>query len=383
MARGAEVFRPPQWNDAPAAPRPFRPFFAASLDGEPDTKPEWLIDGLLMRGTIALFAGVPKVGKSLLMQQLLSAVALGKDWLGRETVSARCFGLFCEDNHKTLVKRQRDINTHFGVEAPDYETGLSWESHDTEDATLVAFENWSDKPLFTDLWHQLWRHVDENGIELLGLDPAGRIFGGNENYKRQTSNFILELHKKISERNGGLILAAHPPKNDPRGYAGSVAWHGSVRLGMSLQRPKGYNEDKDEPRDSRVLKSLGGNYVPGRSSDNIRYEHGVFVVDEPEETERPERFSMDELKYRVMQGMRRVIDNGGLVLADEMHPKSMPMRARRSGDAVLLRTPFNSLYIAQETLLREGKVVRVKVRGQCVLRPADASAYDNEQPWEG
>ena len=118
-----------------------------------------------------------------------------------------------------------------------------------------------------------------------------------------------------------------------------------------------------------MLKSLGGNYVPGRSVDNLRYQDGVFVLDDPEETERPERFSMEELKYRVMQGMRRVIENGGLVLADEMHPKSMPMRARRSGDAVLLRTSFNMLYRAGETLVSEAKVIRVRCGGSVCCAP--------------
>ena len=223
MARGAEVFRPPQWNDAPiTVPEPFSPFFAASLESAPVRKREWIIDGLLMRGTTCLLAGPPKVGKSLALQQMLSAIALGKECFGRETVSARCFGLFCEDSHDELARRQAAINLHYGIEAPDYETGLSWEGRDTKDGVLIEFEQYRDKPVYTDLWHQLWRHVDENGIEVVALDPAGVVFGGHENFKRQVTVFVRELNKQAARRHGGIILAAHPAKNDPRGYAGSA-----------------------------------------------------------------------------------------------------------------------------------------------------------------
>ena len=52
---------------------------------------------VLMRGTVCLLTGVPKIGKSLLLQQGLTGCATGQPWLGRDTVGCRAFGLFTED----------------------------------------------------------------------------------------------------------------------------------------------------------------------------------------------------------------------------------------------------------------------------------------------
>jgi len=380
--RGAEVFRPPQWHDAPDAPlEKFDPVFAASLDGQVPAPREWTVDGLFMRGTVGIIGGPPKAGKSLLLQQLLSAVALGREWLGRATISGRCFGLFCEDAPGELMRRQAVINAHYAVDAPDYETGLSWEGRDTKDGTLVEFEKFSDKPVFTDLWHQVWRHVEENGIDGVGLDPTAVIFGGNENFKRQVTVFLREVQKKASRMNGFVLLNTHPSKNDQTNLAGSIAWHGAVRMGAVLHRPPEYDPLKDEPRDVRIFRSLGGNYSVGRPVQTLRITGGVFVVDEPEKSPGMELFTSEELKYRLISGMCRVIKNGGYVYADEMHAQSMPSRARRSGDATLARTPLNALYSSQEMLLHDGKVRRVKVRGKCLLRPEDGPGYEEEEEW--
>ena len=46
------------------APEPFRPFSASSMTGAPPASPEWVADGLLLRGMVTLLTGSPGIGKS-------------------------------------------------------------------------------------------------------------------------------------------------------------------------------------------------------------------------------------------------------------------------------------------------------------------------------
>jgi len=61
---------------------PLKTFYASHIIEEPPP-PEWIWDGLALRGTVVLLAGDSKVGKSLLLQQILSCAALGVPCLGR------------------------------------------------------------------------------------------------------------------------------------------------------------------------------------------------------------------------------------------------------------------------------------------------------------
>jgi len=60
---------------------PLKTFYASHIVEIPPP-PEWIWDGLALRGTVVLLSGDAKVGKSLLAQQMLSCGALGLDCLG-------------------------------------------------------------------------------------------------------------------------------------------------------------------------------------------------------------------------------------------------------------------------------------------------------------
>jgi hypothetical protein len=153
---------------------------------------------------------------------------------------------------------------------------------------------------------------------------------------------------------------------------------------MSLGRPGDYDPETDEPRNARVLRGLGGNYGAGMRPMRLEYDHGVFVPAEEEIARKRApltHIERQDLRYRLLIGLRRVLQNGGKVPADEMHPASMPNRARRSPDAMINRVPLNDLYVAQSELIDTGQVVRVEVARRCLLRPDDGPCYSDEKPW--
>lgn len=362
----------------------FRPTFVSQLEGYSPKPRAWLVDGVLMRGTVCLFAGLAKIGKSLLAQQLLSSVAMGVPWLGRHTVQARTFGLFTEDADEEVRRRQLPINASLDHAAADFELEMSWEAREAKDSLLVSFERWTDKPQFTPLWFQLWNYVHSEGVAVVCLDPASVLYGGNENHRGQVTVFMRALVKEAVRMNGVVLLLVHPPKADASSYSGSGAWLASSRFGMNLARPPEYDPLKDEPRDVRILRGLGANYGAGMKPERLQYRDGVFEVIEPLQNNDRKPLTLNdriELRYRLLAGVKRVLQNGGRVPADEMHRESMPNRARRSPDAMINRIPLNDLYVAQTELIDAGQLVRVNVRNVCLLRPADGPYIAGEMPW--
>lgn len=380
------IHRLPARSNQPTI-EPFRPFYASQMQGHEPKPREWLIDGVLLRRSVMVFAGPPKIGKSLLLQQLLTATALGQPWLDRETVQTRSSGLFTEDPQEELERRQTDINTLYDRDPADFELDLTWKSLEGKDAVMVEFDRFGNKPKLTPLWDQFWRFVADEGIQMIGLDNARVIFGGSENFPNQVTAFCRLLVQKAVEINGGIVLAAHPAKNDPRGVAGTGAWLASVRAGMSLHRPADWDEERDTIRDPRrVLAGLGMNYGAGLGAERLELRDGVFVqTDDARPRHRKagplSQTEMMDLRYRLLIGMKRILQNGGRVPADEMDAKSMPNRARRSTDERINRIPLNELYRAQQDMIEAGQLVRVDVGRKCLLRPHDGPYYDDEQPW--
>jgi hypothetical protein len=364
---------------------PFQPFYVSQLEGYEPKPREWIVDGIVLRKSVTLFAGPPKIGKSLLLQMLLSSVSSGIPWLTHVALHCRSFGLFTEDPSEELNRRQIAINEYYNRSAADFELDMSWDAREGKDALLVEYERFSDRPKFTPLWDQLWGFVRDEGIELVGIDTAAVVFGGNENYRAQVTNFMRALVQQAVIINGAVILTAHPSKLGANSYSGTTAWLGSARFGMSLGRPNDYDAEAG-PHDQRVLRGLGSNYTGGLISERLRFRDGIFEPSEEEARTATRRTPLNavergDLEYRVLAGVKKVMANGAKLPADEMAAGSIPSRCRKSADPLLNRIPLNDLYQAQAALIETGRLVRVSVNRKCLLRPADGPYYAGELPW--
>jgi RecA-family ATPase len=371
----AEVFRLPQRLDLG---RPWTPTRASEILELPPA-PSWIWDGRIMRGQVTILGGEAKIGKSLLLQQLLSACAVGRPCLGRHTERCRAFGYFAEDTEDWLRTRQFAIKDALGVEMSDFEDYLQWQSRATDDCILADLEYGKIK--LTGEWDHLWRVIEDEGSELVGIDTARAVFQGNEMQARQVTPFLRELQKKAIQGNRAIILAAHPPTgNVSKGYAGTGAWLASARAGLSLERPDDYDPVTDTPASARVLRGLGANYSAGRSIDRLRWEHGVFVSDENGDPpgRADSQVRRDVLDREMLLGLYKLRNNGGMIPADVMMPKSLPRCYRLTFDRA---ATLNDLYASQERLLSSRQIVRVRVAGRCLLRPADGAKYDGEEHW--
>lgn len=258
---------------------------ASDLEGKTIPERDWLVPSVLVRRSITLFTGDGGVGKSLLSQCLQVAAALGKDWIGLPVPVMNSFGVYCEDDDDELDRRFRDICKYYGCRFRDLDGRVRYVSRVGEENELVRYNGRGDnvKPVKTALYEAIKIEIQDTESQLIILDTAGDVFGGNENIRAQVRSFVNIIRKLAIPRNGGVILNAHPSKSsmaDGSNFSGSTAWHGSVRNRIFLQKPKRRTEDGDEddsPTNDRILRIMKSNYSQGGGKIECKWQDGVIV----------------------------------------------------------------------------------------------------------
>ncbi len=342
-----------------------------------------MVDGCIPLGEVTLFAGDSDLGKSYLSQQLLTAVALGKPWLGREVEQCRTFGLFAEDSERVLHIRQEKISAHYGIEHADLELEASWLSRHGSDATLMSFGKFAEYGSPTLFWsQQLCPYLIDIGARLVVIDTAAQVFRGNENDRNQVTGFIAMLMALAERLNGAVVLTMHPPKDGMQWYSGSGAWKASARSAMSLERPKGYDEETQARAEERTLRVRKGNYSGSRPFIPLRFTDGVFVAEDV--VPRKQSLTMQEkhdLDYRMLAALKRLCINGAKIPADPQAIGSLPRRAKASTPE-FRDWPLVWLADSVDRIIDSGMVIRVEVAARVCIRPSEANALPGEREWK-
>jgi hypothetical protein len=73
------------------------------LLAKPDVPPDYLVDGMLVRGTVSASVAKPKVGKSTFARALCLAVAKGTEFLGRRVQQGSCLYLALEERREEIA----------------------------------------------------------------------------------------------------------------------------------------------------------------------------------------------------------------------------------------------------------------------------------------
>ncbi|MDD3020395.1 MAG: AAA family ATPase [Alphaproteobacteria bacterium] len=267
----------------------------ASLMGLNIPPREWFIDGLLPHGTVSLLSGDGGLGKSLLMQQLMTSAATGQDWLGMKTRKCKVFGLFCEDDNSELWRRQNAICESLSISLEAC-FNMQWLSGDGIDPVLMEFGS-SDAGTATPLFDELVEYLECWEAELVIIDTAADTFAGNEISRIQVRNFINRALRVIATRLGAtVILTSHPSvagMRDGTGLSGSTAWNNSVRSRLYLTRP-----EDEKNTNVRLLQMKKSNYGSTEPEIRIVWQDGVFYPVENTIGQKPEdRHTHDEAAY--------------------------------------------------------------------------------------
>lgn len=275
---------PSRWqeNERTKPLEEFQPFSPAQTwEGRQAQPISWQVEGAFIRGTVAILAGDGGLGKSLILQQLITAAAFGMPWLGMATVPSRSLAVFCEDDVDELHRRQERINAHYGVRMKDLEP-VMMESRPGRDCSLMKFEKWGANGRATPMMSQLTYAAKQHKASIVVLDTLADVFDGNEIDRNQPRTFIRALRKLALEIQGVVILTQHPSNEgmaSGSGRSGSTGWHNSVRSRLYLTKPK---NESDKPTDERLLKTMKNNSGKFGGHISVTWKDGVFVLTQKE-----------------------------------------------------------------------------------------------------
>lgn len=237
---------------------------------------EWLIPHWLGWHP-TLLSGRGSIGKSLLAQQVGTALALGKEFLGQARDPLKVLIWACEDDHDELWRRQERICKGFDARLGDL-TNLTIDARLGLNNVLYGVEY--GKGGWTLAHAELQAQIEESQADILILDNIGHCYGGGENNRHEVTTFCAGISGLCPSRPFASILIGHLAKAQGSEYAGSTAWENAVRMRwyMGDKLPdQQQSEDDDPDPTTRYLCKRKANYT-ALDYLQLAYGDGTFSV---------------------------------------------------------------------------------------------------------
>ena len=245
----------------------------SAWEGDPPLRLSFWGDWLPVNQTTML-TGRGGVGKSLFEQCLLTAIAIGRPFLGMETTQRNTLYLTCEDDEAELWRRQDAINEAFGITRRDLVGKLFLCSLMGETDTALATFDQTGRLQRTARWRQFEATCKANEIALFAFDNATDAMAGDLNDLHQVAEFVNLLTGLAKTMNGAAMILHHPNKAG-EDWLGSVAWHNKVRSRLIIE-----DGDEEGDPDARTIKNPKANYGPQGGKIGFRWYAGAFVREE-------------------------------------------------------------------------------------------------------
>ena len=238
----------------------------------------YLIDGLILDGTVNAIIAGSKVGKSYFLEEMLFCVENRIPWQRRETTQAHCLLVDYELTKAKVQKRCMKLMEKYQAIYPDRELNMF-------DICLMV-DNWQ-KQSVDSILRAIKQYKEKNPeTKLIGLDPFYRFFDGdNENdnvqvgdcigkiagYKQYGLSFIYSHHaSKIGTKEKDPFLAC----------AGASAHSRIVDQAIGLM-PKNPDDIYQGVKVTNKGREDNGGFSLSRD------EWGYFKIDEDEEIRNP------------------------------------------------------------------------------------------------
>lgn len=214
---------------------------------------EWVVPGWILPRAVTLISGAGGTGKSLLIQQWLSAIALGDGFMGtRGTAPVPALYVNCEDDAEELQRRQAAIAKTFNRRMASYAGQLHLVARLGMDNPIgVIGDDGKFKP------NQFFDDIRDAallvGAKVIALDNAMQLYVGNLNDPREVTVFCNALTRLAMETGAAVILAGHVAKAQGSEFAGTMAWENAVRMRLFLKREIDNKGEEVEDSDRRIL----------------------------------------------------------------------------------------------------------------------------------
>lgn len=261
----------------PAAPRALN--WPELAEMEPPAR-RWALKGWIGYGHTTLLVGSGGIGKTLIAQQIGSALALGvPQFIDEIERPLRVLMWACEDDHDELWRRQVCIARHFGSSLAAYAQNFMLVPRHGMDNALVSTEY--GKIQFTGLERHLSEQAADHRAEVVILDNVAQLYGAGENDRHAVTAFLNKLSGILGHR--ALLLLAHPSRSAGSEFSGSGAWENVVRtrlyLGHKLPDDKDAAASGDAADETRYLSRRKANYS-SRDWRRFTYRDGVLVPED-------------------------------------------------------------------------------------------------------
>jgi len=184
-------------------------------------RPQWLVEGLVHRDTLAAVAASKSAFKTFLALDWGLSIATGRDWNGRKVVQGNVLHLVGEGS-SGIILRAEAWQEHHNTWLPE---PSAWTCTTTSVDLLTKAD---------DLIQAIIRAFPTGGLELLVVDTLARNNSGDENSTIQMSALVREVDK-VRTLIGCTVLFLHH-FNRGGSFRGNTALDGAFDTVVLLDR---------------------------------------------------------------------------------------------------------------------------------------------------
>lgn len=190
---------------------------------QPQPPIEWVVEQLFSRGSVSIIVGPPGSKKTYSMLDCAVSVALGDDWLERETAQGPVLLIDEESGVRRLNRRLHEImkGHSAGPDSPLWYTCLEmFDMRETGDVSAIDALMVRVKPV------------------MVLIDALADVMpGADENTVKDTHPVFQNL-RALAEKHRCAVVVIHHA-NKAGGYRGSTAIEGAVDLMLMIDSPAG------------------------------------------------------------------------------------------------------------------------------------------------
>jgi hypothetical protein len=216
---------PPKQADKP---KPAKTIKIESWDEIQDEPVEWLIEGVIPKGSFTALYGPPGSFKSFIALDIAEAIATGRSWMGKPVNKTGAVLYLAGEGFGGIGARIKACKMH----------------HQTEDGAPIYIVRHqlnlrSSAEDFNALMIAVVQLVEQTGMEfsLAIVDTLARAFGGgNENSSEDMGAFITAMGKVQEFLNCALMVLHHSGKDAAKGLRGHSSLLGAVDTELELLR---------------------------------------------------------------------------------------------------------------------------------------------------
>lgn len=202
---------------------------------------DYIVNELIMEASFNVVFGPSGSGKSFLTTDLVSHIALGKDWSDFKIREQRPVIYVCAEAGNSYGKRAEAVRMKLGISDSiphaDFPIAASKKPIDLTDKKAIAKLVKKVKKM---------KRITNREKGVCVIDTLATAFGGgNENNSQDMNTVINNLKEFIAETGWAVILVHHSGKDESMGPRGHSALHGAVDTEIKIvYKKKGAAEER-------------------------------------------------------------------------------------------------------------------------------------------